>query len=346
MRLRGGEPAARRPTEWSAATLRVVSMNLLNFFNTFDGLPDTVDNCPLGVGGAAPTAAAPTRQAEFDRQWPKTVAAILAVDADVLGVNEIENDGYGTDSAIQYLVDQLNAATAPGTYAFIDADANTGQINAMGTDAIKVGMLYKPATVTPIGQTAALNSVAFVNGGDRRRAAAPRWRRPSRSTRPARVHRGREPPEEQGLAPATVPDAGDGQGNCNAVRTNAANALADLAGERPDRHRRPGRPDRRRPKLLRHGGPDHGPQGRRVHQPRRAAASAPDAYSYVFDGQWGYLDHALGSARLVAQVTGVADHHINADEPSVLDYNTDFKTATCRVALRARTSSASPTTTR
>ena len=25
----------------------------------------------------------------------------------------------------------------------------------------------------------------------------------------------------------------------------------------------------------------------------------PDAYSYVFDGQWGYLDHALGSASIV-----------------------------------------------
>jgi hypothetical protein len=54
-----------------------------------------------------------------------------------------------------------------------------------------------------------------------------------------------------------------------------------------------------------------------------------DAYSYVFDGQWGYLDHALGSADLFGkdQVAGVAEFHINADEPSVLDYNTDFKTA-------------------
>ncbi len=50
-----------------------------------------------------------------------------------------------------------------------------------------------------------------------------------------------------------------------------------------------------------------------------------DAYSYVFDGQWGYLDHALGSASIVSQVTGVGDYHINADEPSVLDYNTEFK---------------------
>ena len=51
------------------------------------------------------------------------------------------------------------------------------------------------------------------------------------------------------------------------------------------------------------------------------------AYGYVFDGQWGYLDHALASASLVGQVKGTGEYHINADEPSVLDYNTDFKTA-------------------
>ena len=61
------------------------------------------------------------------------------------------------DSSIAHLVDRLNAATAPGTYAFIDVDANTGQVNAMGTDAIKVGLLfYKPAVVTPVGQTTPL----------------------------------------------------------------------------------------------------------------------------------------------------------------------------------------------
>ena len=53
----------------------------------------------------------------------------------------------------------------------------------------------------------------------------------------------------------------------------------------------------------------------------------PEAYSYAFDGQWGYLDHALASSTLVSQVTGAAEWHINADEPSVLDYNTDFKPA-------------------
>jgi Ca2+-binding RTX toxin-like protein len=51
----------------------------------------------------------------------------------------------------------------------------------------------------------------------------------------------------------------------------------------------------------------------------------PSAYSYVFDGQWGYLDHALASDSLASQVVGAAEWHINADEPSVLDYNTEFK---------------------
>jgi predicted extracellular nuclease len=49
------------------------------------------------------------------------------------------------------------------------------------------------------------------------------------------------------------------------------------------------------------------------------------AYSYVFDGEAGYLDHALATASLAAQITGTAHWTINADEPSVIDYNTEFK---------------------
>jgi hypothetical protein len=54
---------------------------------------------------------------------------------------------------------------------------------------------------------------------------------------------------------------------------------------------------------------------------------AGDGYSFVFEGQSGYLDHALASPSLAAQVTGVTEWHINADEPIALDYNTNFKSA-------------------
>lgn len=58
-----------------------------------------------------------------------------------------------------------------------------------------------------------------------------------------------------------------------------------------------------------------------------------DGYSYVFDGQWGYIDHALASPSLNAQVQNVLEWHINADEPSVLDYNNNFKSAGQKVSL-------------
>jgi predicted extracellular nuclease len=330
------EPANPRPAapQEVGGTLKVVGMNLLNFFNTFDGFPDTVDNCKLGIGGASTDCRGADTQAEFDRQWPKTVAAILAMTPDVIGVNEIENDGYGADSSLQFLVDKLNAATAPGTYAFIDVDSNTGQVNALGTDAIKVGMLYKPAVVAPVGQTAALNSVAFVNGGD----SAPRSR-PSLAqafevtSTGARFIVDTNHLKSKGSA-CDTPDAGDGQGNCNEVRVNAATELMNWFATDPTGT---GEKD-----ILLVG--DYNSYA--MEDPITVIKNAgftnlidsllgSEAYSYVFDGQWGYLDHALSSATLVGQVSGVTEYHINADEPSVLDYNTDFKTANLQSTLYA-----------
>src|SRR5690606_36001885 len=51
----------------------------------------------------------------------------------------------------------------------------------------------------------------------------------------------------------------------------------------------------------------------------------PNAYGYVFGGLWGYLDHALASKALEANITGANYYHINADEPPVLDYDMNFK---------------------
>ena len=50
----------------------------------------------------------------------------------------------------------------------------------------------------------------------------------------------------------------------------------------------------------------------------------PDAYSYVFQGQSGYLDHALANPALLPFVRGVTEWHINADEPVALDYNLEW----------------------
>ncbi|MGD9705702.1 MAG: ExeM/NucH family extracellular endonuclease [Acidimicrobiia bacterium] len=323
-------PGAAAPT----GSLRVGAMNLLNYFNTFDGLPDNVDNCNNGVGGPATDCRGADTQSEFDRQWPKTVAAIIESGVDAVGINEIENDGYGAASAIQHLVAQLNAATAPGTYAFVDVDAATGQVNALGTDAIKVGLVYKPAKVTPVGQTAALNTAAFVNGGDpspRNRATVAQafLEKSSGSVFVMNVNH----LKSKGSA-CTAPDAGDGQGNCNAVRTQAATELAAWLATDPT-----GTGD---PDVLIIGDLNSYAMEDPVTTLKNAGyvnliedRIGADAYSYVFDGQWGYLDHALATPSIASQVSGVTEWHINADEPSVLDYNTDFKTPNLIASLYA-----------
>jgi predicted extracellular nuclease len=332
------QPADPRPFTMPdpGGTLKVVGMNLLNFFNTFDGPNPTPAQyaCTGGVGGAAMDCRGADTQAEFDRQWPKTVAAILAMNPDVVGVNEIENDGYGPDSALAFLTGKLNDATAPGTYAYVDVDSATGQVNALGTDAIKVGLIYKPASVTPVGQTAALNSVAFVNGGD----GFPRSRPSLAQAFEQNINGGifvvdLNHLKSKGSA-CDIPDAGDGQGNCNAERVVAANELMTWLASDPT-----GTGD---PDVLMLGDYNSYAMEDPITVIKNAGFTSligqfvgPDAYSYVFDGQWGYLDHAFGSPGMVPQVTGVTEWHINSDEPSVLDYNTDFKTLNLQNSLYA-----------
>ena len=89
---------------------------------------------------------------------------------------EIENDA-APNSAIEELVAGLNAATAPGTYAFID----TGKV---GTDEIKVALIYKPAR-RHAGRRARRSSTPRSIRASSTRSTGRRSPRPSSATRPA-----------------------------------------------------------------------------------------------------------------------------------------------------------------
>ncbi len=122
------------------------------------------------------------------------------------------------------------------------------------------------------------------------------------------------------------PDLGDGAGNCNLTSTAAAEALVDWLASDPtgsgdtdfliigDLNSY----DKEDPidAIVAGGYTDllGGYQGE-------------DAYSYVFDGQTGYLDYQLASASLLSEVTGATVWHINADEPSLIDYDMTYKQA-------------------
>jgi predicted extracellular nuclease len=307
----------QRPTAAPAVgngSLKVASANLLNYFNTFSG-------CTFGAGGAAADCRGAEDSVEFERQAAKEIAALTTVDADVIGIMEMENDGYGPGSAIQDLVNRLNAATAPGTWAFVDPDAALGGTNVAGDDAIKVGLLYKPAKVTPVpGATFA----DLTPGAYERHPVAQTFVTPT-GARATVVANHFKSKGCDGATGANL-DAGDGQGCFNARRVAEAHSLASFISGTVI----PGAGD---PDVLIVGDLNSYAKEDPIAVLEAAgfvnlveAFGGPDAYSYAFDGTWGYLDHALASASLRPQVTGAGDYHINADEPSVLDYNTNFKT--------------------
>ncbi|HEX5823860.1 MAG TPA: ExeM/NucH family extracellular endonuclease, partial [Candidatus Limnocylindrales bacterium] len=287
--------------------LRAASFNVLNFFNG-DGL-----------GGGFPTPRGANTAFELGRQLEKEVSAITTLNADVIGLMELENDALG-HSAIEDLVAALNAATTPGTYAFI----NTGVV---GTDEIRVGLLYKPAVVTPVGAFKVIDHTVdprFIDTRNRPSLAQTFELNATGARLTVVVNHLKS--KGSGCEDIGDPDTGDGQGNCNQTRTDAAEAIVDWLATDPTNS----------------GDPDYlliGDMNSYAMEDPITAFKAggfvdtinahigPGAYSYVFDGESGYLDHALASASLAAQVADVTEWHINPDEPTVLDYNVEFKTA-------------------
>ena len=285
--------------------LRVAGFNVLNYFTTIDdGTPRCGPGGGLGCRGADSAA-------ELGRQRDKIVAAMVAIDAHAFGVVELENDASASLAA---LVAGLNDAAGPGAYAYVD----TG---AIGSDVIKVGLIYRPARVMPAGPHAIVDSSVDATFLDTK-------------NRPALIQTFEEVATGERFTVAVIhlkskgstceelgdPDIRDGQGNCNGIRTAAAEALARYLATDPTAS---GDPD-----VLIIG--DLNAYARE--DPIRALEAAgytdlirrfvgTDAYGYLFDGQLGYLDYALASPSMLRQVTGVTGWYINADEPPLLDYN-------------------------
>ena len=298
-------PAAR------GGNLRIASLNVLNYFTTLDtGAKICGPSGNLDCRGA-------NTAAELTRQRDKIISAILAIDPDVAGLMEVENNAT---TAIQSVVDGLNTRAGAGTYAFID----TGTI---GQDAIKVALIYKPARVTPVGPhqllTASVNP--RFNDSKNRPSLAQTFAHTATGARFTLVVNHLKS-KGSDCNDVNDPDTGDGQGNCNRTRQSAAQALTDWLATDPTGS---GNPD-----VLIIG--DLNSYAKE--DPITTITGAgyvnlierflgDDAYSFVFQGQAGYLDYALASPSLTAQVIGVTEWHINADEPTVLDYNLEFKSA-------------------
>lgn len=297
-------------------TLKVASLNVLNYFTTFvngeNAAGQTGQGCSFGTGpAAAGNCRGANNRQEFDRQQAKIVAAIAGLDADVIGLMEIQNTDVATDN----LLAALNAKVGANTYAAVHS-------GVFGTDAIKVDILYKPAKVNRVGNP------VLPTGTDLSDYTAASGRPPLAQRFSAVNGNGGfwfvvNHLKSKGSCPTTG-DVDLGQGCFNVARTQQATALNSFVAKLKAQ----GESDvlmmgdfnsyllEDPTKVLESSG----------HESLLKRMPAANRYTYVFGGETGALDHAYGSATLAAQVSGVSVWHINSDEPTALDYNTDFTT--------------------
>ena len=288
-------------------TIQVVSFNVLNFFNGD------------GAGAGFPTTRGAESPLELERQLDKLVSAIVPLDAEVLAFIEIENDS-GPNSALAQLVATLNGAAGEPLYSSIE----TGRL---GDDEIRVALAYQSGQLRPVGSHRVLNRTREDGVFTRDPRFDDHRNRPALAQTFEVVESGERftvivnhLKSKGSPCPGDGREQPDGQGNCNEARVEAAAALADWAEEL----------------ALEAGDPDVLITGDlnsyRMEDPIRLLQQngfvdllGQGSSTYVFAGESGTLDHALASSSLAAQVTEAAVWHINAQEPSVLDYNVNFK---------------------
>ena len=308
--------------------LVVVGFNVLNYFVTFD---EGSNQC--GPPGFEQGCRGADNQAEFDLQSTKIATAIAAIDADIVGLIELENSA--NDEAVADLVAKVNAISGR-SYTYVP----TGYI---GTDAIAVGFMYDTATVATDGPFAILDSSVspafiddknrpalaqtFLEVGSGERVTIAVNHLKSKGSDCLDVDNPGDP--AFGVAPygAGVDIEENFQGNCNLTREAAATVLgqwlaADPTGTGATNTMVLGDLNayaNESPVTVLEG------QGYVDLTERFAGGNswAVGGHSFVFDGEHGTLDYAMANAALLPQVTGAAAWHINADEPFAIDYN-DF----------------------
>jgi len=222
---------------------------------------------------------------------------VALIGADIIGLMELENDGYSNTSAIQDLVNGLNVAAPSGTsYAFIDP-----RLSKIGTDKIAVGLIYRVETVIAVGSATLLDSSVDGRYNDRK-------------NRPTLAQTFEERATSGRLTVAVIhlkskgsrcnrigdPDIGDGQGNCNLTRTRAAQAIVDWLATDPTNS---GDAD-----FLIIGDLNAYAMEEPITVIKNGGYTdlidyflgASSSYSYVYNGEAGYLDYALASGNLLS----------------------------------------------
>nr|WP_232365213.1 ExeM/NucH family extracellular endonuclease [Salinimonas marina] len=310
--------------ELEEGNLTIASFNVLNLFNGD------------GQGQGFPTSRGADTFSEYERQQAKIVAAIAAMDADIIGLMELENDGFGPLSSIAQLTEALNRSAGDNRYAYVDAGTPT-----IGSDAIASGLLYRADKVATVGAAQILtaeNSIRDDNGPlfafNNRPSLTQEFRfKATGNTFVVDVNHFKS----KGSA---CREAGEDTlaGNCNLTRTRAAIALSAWLGSTYE-----DTPTVVLGDLNAYAKEDPIVYLTDAGFTNTVAASKQDtAYSYTFKGELGTLDYQLANPAMTELLVDATIWHINADEIPGFDYNEERKPESWLNTLRYRASDHDP----
>lgn len=309
---------SQEPKAKAADQIRVASFNVLNFFTG-----ETATN-PF------PTRRGATDANELQRQQAKMIAALSRMDADVIGLLEVENNGFDQRSALATIVRELNKALGDNRYAFVKPEAS------QGNDAIKVAIIYNQQKLAEAGKAAVTAEGPFAYGSRAPLAQTFQAKTTSTAFTVSINHfksKGSCPEQQSSALDKANSDNKDGQGCWNQSRVEAAKALTAWLKTQPTGATTAHQLVIGDLNAYRQEDPVYTlEQAGWVHL---APAGETGHYSYVYKGRTGSLDHALASKSMAKQLTQFQHWNINADEPAILDYNTEFKSKAQQQSLYA-----------
>lgn len=290
--------------------IRVAAFNVLNYDN--------------GLQKGFPTERGAHSEAEFKKQHQKIISALKNINADVYGLMEIANNGYSDKSAVAYLVQALGA-----DWKYVIPP----QSDRLGTDAIAVAIIYNSKRVKTVNAASIFDDKTEKNRVTMAQSFQAITGGKTFTVIPNHLKSKGSCPEDKTSMDA---DQGDGQGCWNPTRVKAVEQLMQWVAKNPTQVTKP--------HVLLLGDLNSYAKEDPILALEKAnykvllndekIGQGKQAYSYVFGvdsnlqgyGGAGNLDHAIADQDLYPYVKRSFAWHINADEPTALDYNEEFKT--------------------
>lgn len=307
------------------ADVTVASFNVLNYFTTLGAEGASCVAYPDRSGDPVTVKEGCAQRGAWDpddlqRQQDKIVAAVNALDADVVGLMEIENsavvDGV-PDEALATLVDALNAAAGAGTWAYVPSSAELPAADQQ--DTITNALIYRPAAVETVGDPRALGTQSGDDQafGNAREPIGQAFAPVGGGEELFVVVNHLKSKSSAGPWPGDA-DAGDGQGASNESRVRQAEALRDwvptvqgdaeavaLVGDFNAYTQED-------PLQVLYGA---------GYTDAATALGTAGEYSYLYQGLSGSLDHVLLNEAALERATGADIWGINAGESVALEYS-------------------------